>query len=104
MKKTISLLFLVPFILLVLLIENANTQTDPGLIKWMRDQDRQIQSNFQSIKHAQKMRFELENRLIQMLQAESKNLRQHINNLQTQIREMQNRLYKQEQRIKKLIQ
>ena len=104
MKKTISLLFLVPFILFVLLIENANTQTDPGLIKWMRDQDRQIQSNFQSINHTQKMRIELENRLIQMLQGESKNLRQHINNLQTQIREMQKRLYNQEQRIKKLIQ
>ena len=104
MKKTISLIFLVPFILFILLIENANTQTDPGLIKWMRDQDRQIQSNFKSIKHAQKMRMELENRLIQMLQADSKNLRQHINSLQKQIRDMQNRLYDQEQRMKHLIQ
>ena len=104
MKKTIPLLFLVPFILFVLLIENANTQTDPGLIKWMRDQDRQIQTNRQLINHAQKMRMELENRLIQMLQADSKNLRQYINSLEKQIRDMQNRLYEQEQRIKKLIQ
>lgn len=104
MKKTIPLLFLVPFVLFILLLEIANTQADPGLIKWMQDQDRQIQTNRQLINHEQKKRMELENQLIQMLQADSKNLRQHINSLQKQIGDMQNRLYDQEQRMKHLIQ
>jgi peptidoglycan hydrolase CwlO-like protein len=104
MKKTFFLFLLVPVILIALFIENANTQTDPGLIKWMQDQDRQIQSNRQMINHEQKQRFELESRLIKMMQNDIKNVRQHINNLQFEIREMQNRLNKHEDNIRNLAQ
>lgn len=104
MKKTIYLLLLVPFILVAFLIENADAQADPGLIKWMQDQDRQIQTNRQMINHEQKQRFELENRLIQKIQNDTTNIRQHINNLQLQIREMQNRLNIHEEDIRNLSQ
>jgi len=103
MKRHLPLLIMVPLFLLTFYMGQADTQTDAGLLKWMRDQDSAIQTNHQLINHEQQRRMELEQRLIQMMNNDSQNVRGHIVRLENRIHALESRMYSLEQALKKLV-
>ncbi len=104
MKKYLYMLFFVPFLIFTFHVQTADTQIDPGLIKWLQDHEATIKTNRQLINHEQQKRMELQNLLIKMLQNQNQNLSTHISNLEKRIRSLEIKIQDHEQAIKKLIQ
>ena len=102
MKRHLPLLVMVPLFLVTFYIGTGDTQTDPGLVRWLQDHNREIQTNRQLINHEQQKRMELENRLVQMLQNDSRNIREHLRRLENRINAIESRLNDHMQLILKL--
>ena len=104
MKKMVNIFVLVPFLILLFYVPCADTQTDPGLIKWLNDHQASINTNRQLIDHEQRRRMELETMLINMLNNQNMHLRTYISSLEERIRRLEIQGQNHEQAIKKLIQ
>lgn len=104
MKRHLPLLIMVPLFLVTFYVASADTHTDPGLVKWLQDHGREIQTNRQLVNNERQGRIELENRLLQIMQNDSNSIRNYMRGLETRISNIERRLYTNEQAIQKLIQ